>query len=221
LSEQEEENVVLASSFSDQIQPWFNRMSPDPDVDSRDAAPGSPLGFLGLISTTMQNWMDRSTVPVPGYRDRIADIYLDERVEGGMNLNMSPDVVARLSQRGSIVGEKLCARYTDQEVTPLNWRGHRWARFLSTMAGTEEWLLDFLEAYELDRARGGDSIAGMLRGEREAIPAYRPGSQSWLTECGAATDQLLELARAWQSRGRFFGESAPKPAPELRLRAQR
>jgi len=40
--------------------------------------------------------MDNTQLQVPGYRDRVVHVYVDKD-EGGLNLNMPPQYVKRLS----------------------------------------------------------------------------------------------------------------------------
>ncbi|WP_328993953.1 patatin-like phospholipase family protein [Kribbella sp. NBC_01245] len=107
--------------------------------------------FLWTIMRTMQNWVDNTQTRVPGYRDRIVHIsHTDE--EGGMNLAMPSETLARLSERGRCAGERLWAYYTtppgeplpveelerlDQaESTPraVSWENHRWIRLRTSLA---------------------------------------------------------------------------------------
>jgi hypothetical protein len=55
--------------------------------------------FFTQILNAARNWRDNMQAELPGYRDRVCQIRLTE-TEGGLNLNMSADVVKRLVERG-------------------------------------------------------------------------------------------------------------------------
>jgi len=71
---------------------------------------------------------------VPGYRDRIAHIYLDSE-QGGLNLNMPQLTVTPIADYGEQAAEKLIARFsygTDgSQPTVMTWQNHRWIRYRS------------------------------------------------------------------------------------------
>ncbi|HWC19567.1 MAG TPA: patatin-like phospholipase family protein [Terriglobales bacterium] len=57
------------------------------------------LGFFAAIVDTMQNWRDNIQAIAAGYRDRIVHISLRPN-EGGLNLNMPPELITSLGNRG-------------------------------------------------------------------------------------------------------------------------
>jgi hypothetical protein len=60
---------------------------------------GSPLkdflGFAGAVFRSAQVWHDNGFLRLPGYRDRVVEIWLKPD-EGGMNLAMSKETIERL-----------------------------------------------------------------------------------------------------------------------------
>lgn len=56
-------------------------------------------GFISAIINTMQNWNDNTVRLMPGFRDRVARVRLEDG-EGGMNLNMEPHIIEDLVERG-------------------------------------------------------------------------------------------------------------------------
>jgi predicted acylesterase/phospholipase RssA len=107
--------------------------------------------FLWTIVRTMQNWVDNTQTRVPGYRDRIVHIAHSDK-EGGLNLGMPPETLARLTERGRCAGERLWAYYTTPPGEPLpveelerldqaesttrvvSWENHRWIRLRTSLA---------------------------------------------------------------------------------------
>ncbi len=56
----------------------------------------SIMSFLFSIVNSARNWVDSLQAMVPGYRDRIAHIFLDAN-EGGLNLTMPIEVVTKVA----------------------------------------------------------------------------------------------------------------------------
>jgi predicted acylesterase/phospholipase RssA len=102
-------------------------------IDNFDQGTSSErlVGFFGAIVNTMQNWRDNIQAIAAGYRDRIVHISLMAG-EGGLNLNMKPDLISHLSNRGRIAGELLC-KYFDFD-------SHYYARYRITMCGIQDHL---------------------------------------------------------------------------------
>ena len=73
---------------------------------------GSIAAFLGAIGSTMQSWRDQLQLSMPGFRDRIVHISHSE-AEGGLNLNMPPDVIATLAESGSDAARALVATFAE------------------------------------------------------------------------------------------------------------
>lgn len=84
-------------------------------------------GFLGAILDTARNWQDSLQTVMPGYRERIVHVALTGE-EGGLNLEMDPRVVKRLTDLGQIAGSEL----RDFEL-----REHQWRRLLATYSALE------------------------------------------------------------------------------------
>jgi predicted acylesterase/phospholipase RssA len=96
-------------------------------------------GFLGSILDTMQEWRDNLQSVLPGFRDRIVHIALDEH-EGGMNLNMPSNVVEALAAYGRAAGERICQEF--------DWPTHRWVRFLVSMNKLQSTLASMKQRYD-------------------------------------------------------------------------
>jgi predicted acylesterase/phospholipase RssA len=75
------------------------------------AEPISRLGgFLSAIVATMQNWNDNALSRMPGVRDRIARVRLQDH-EGGMNLNMEDAIIDAVAERGLEAAVELLELY--------------------------------------------------------------------------------------------------------------
>jgi hypothetical protein len=175
-------------------------------------------GLFAAIFDAAQNWLDNLQTFVPGFRDRIVHVYLDPR-EGGLNLNMPPEVVTALSDYGRQAAQKLIEHFVegkeDGETTPMTWDNHRWIRYRSTMALLETFLTDFSQS--IDHPEPGDRTYADLIQRHQDDP---PDSYRLTLEQRAAapelTDQVHELGD--QMSDRVMEGGAPKPTPALRIR---
>jgi hypothetical protein len=179
--------------------------------------------FLETILETMQNWTDNTQLKIPGYRDRIAHVLLEDE-EGGLNLNMTGDAIRRLSTRGRIAGEMLQRRFTGKEPgIPLDWDNHRWVRYRSTMTLLERYLHDIGRVYDSPALPGERSYAQLVaRPAGSPPPSYRWDSgdgksrqEEFAASMGA---ELMTLLRKWDSFGESFIDNTPKPIPILQSR---
>lgn len=137
---QECDNIWMPHDNRGGITEWWSR-------PSRSQGIGGVVGFLLGIVDTMQNWIDNQQTRVPGFRDRIVHIYHNGD-EGGMNLDMPPDTLERLSERGRCAGDRLVEYYTTEaEGRTVSWENHRWIRMRTTLALLEEATQSITAAY--------------------------------------------------------------------------
>jgi len=216
-SRAEADNVFMPSTNRDGILERWQRFDRDPHggavADSARLA-----GFFGAIFDAMQNWHDNTYLPAPGYRDRIAHVCQADD-EGGMNLEMPPDVIAALAERGRAAGQKLCALYAPPSPPApdaLSWDNHRWVRYRSTLAVLAEFLQAFRAGVECPEPGDRPMVELIRRGPDDPPNGYRwaPGGQQQTAE--EATARLVECARGL-AEGADVAAGAPRPAPVLRI----
>ncbi|HYH06341.1 MAG TPA: patatin-like phospholipase family protein [Thermoanaerobaculia bacterium] len=171
----------------------------------------SLVQFLGAIVTTMQNWRDNMLLRLPGQRDRIAHVLL-EGDEGGLNLAMQEEMIARIAAKGASAAAVLRERYSDTPPpdAKLTWRNHKWVRFLALMPAIEEVLASWAEAFG-DRT-APPSYDDLLSG---AVPL--PGYRNNTARMHATALALLRHVRQ-DYEGRPFGSVRKRPRPEPLLR---
>jgi len=108
-------------------------------------------GFLMAIANAMQNWNDNTQTVLPGYRDRIVTVFLDTD-EGGLNLDMPPDILERLRARGAAAGTLIASHFEAPSLLGpdigMNWENHRWLRLRSTMGALKDYLAHFTLAMD-------------------------------------------------------------------------
>lgn len=160
--------------------------------------------FVAALLKAIQSWADNMQTHMPGYRDRIATVTHTSE-EGGLNLDMDPQTVARLSERGQYAGAMAQQRF-DLE-------NHRWVRYRS--------FIHVLEAF----------VRGAADNYREqttsrpyaALAADPPSYTDWPQSDGALlTESILNLADQFAEvearRNRTFAAGAPSPSPTLQAR---
>jgi len=180
---------------------------------------GGLAAFGGAILDSARGWVDESLLVMPGYRDRVVTVYYDER-EGGLNLNMPPEVVAGLSARGRAGADKLVARFagpTPGVAPAVGWENQRWVRFRTATNGLAQWIASFRGGYltDLPGATPYRELAGP--GASAALPSYglTVGRRDAVN---ARTGALLGLADNWATPpADAFTANPPAPVPVLRL----
>ncbi len=184
-----------------------------------------PLGFLGEVLNTMQNWSDNSMTRALGVRDRICTIRLGEG-EGGLNLDMSADTVRGLVPRGTAAGKNLAWMLrgeppagVDDDKTPAlraQWVRHRWTRLRSSALGLDQHLDDLetgWSSYEVV-AQAGPEASAMTYPDlvsEVGTLGYLPYASDWTdTATGhlrRAVDSAIDVP---------FGDSSTKSPPPFR-----
>ncbi len=151
--------------------------------------------FFGSLVDTMQEWQDNLQSTLPGYRERIVHVRLDAE-EGGLNLDMDPEVIARLVEMGTQAGTKLNAEF--------NWDAHRWTRGLSSMEQVQE-TLAWLDTATLEFVAA-----------RDVGSTPYPQSEAWLKHATATLESWRQVAAA-ETAGRMAKSGKfPNPKPKLR-----
>jgi hypothetical protein len=159
-------------------------------------------GFFAAILDTMEYWSDDAQSSLPGYRDRIVEVHLRPD-EGGMNLEMSADVVAVVAEKGRQAAEALAHFDFDQ---------HRWTRYLTSMGRMQD-------AVKLMDDRYGPSKAGAHDGVRDLIDRADGFAQyrrppDWSALARDRTEALLRFAIVPEPD---FLKDGPEPVPILRI----
>jgi hypothetical protein len=158
-------------------------------------------GFVGGLVNSIQAFLDNMQARAPGFRDRIARIHLDSE-EGGLNLAMPADVLARLGARGEAAGNKIIERFV--EAKPSGWENHRWVR-LRLLLGQLDPLLRHLA-----KQMNGATLPAQP-------PSYRwKAGQHQLAERLVA--DLVNVGNRLATSSIDLEEGAPRPFSELRGR---
>ena len=184
------------------------------------------FGFFGALINTLQNWTDNMQTRLPGYRDRIAHVRLNDETEGGLNLNMPQELIIELGERGELAARLLMEHFTlPADKIELSWDNHRWVRYRSMMGLLEEMLREIEVAIKnpLPGDRSYEEL--ILREFDEAPNSFDWENKRQRTFAHKATFELMDLIAKWQSLRTndpcaTFTTGTPRPQPELRVKPQ-
>jgi len=178
--------------------------------------------FLMAIVDTMRTWQDSTLRTLPANRSRTVGIRLSDN-EGGLNLNMPPQIVADLTGRGDLAGRKLVSRFSAEHG---GWLRHGWIRYRTAAAELSGWLASFHQVYGNRMPPRLDYPATILDSYEgstgpNAAPSYLWRSAPVADRNGAATQRLDDLAASWDpsaSEAPDFVDGQPIPKASLRTR---
>ena len=116
-SDNQRANTGMVGTEEEEIEDWWYRL---PDRTSLPWRDRRLFEFVAGIVRTMQNRIDEAQMRVPGYRDRVAHVYL-RKDQGGMNLAMDKKMIKALTKRGRWAAERLRLRL-HQRSGVIGWR---------------------------------------------------------------------------------------------------
>ena len=211
-STDEEQNVYLPATSGGGLLEWWYRFPTKPGLTQ-------VFAFAGAIVRTMQNRVDEAQMRVPGYRDRVAHVSLSEK-EGGLNLDMPPAVLGRLTTRGLFAGRKLIGRFAEPPATPnhLSWDSHRWTRYRLALTALAEFVQRFERVYSSTPEAGDRTYAELsARGDTEPPSAYRWRPQAQRQLGTKFTEAVVAAAEVTAEQPDLLAEGSPRPKPEARI----
>jgi Patatin-like phospholipase len=212
-STDEEENVYLPATSGGGLLEWWYRFPTKQGL-------AQVFSFVGAIVRTMQNRVDEAQMRVPGYRDRVAHVSLSPK-EGGLNLDMPPSVLGRLTTRGLFAGRKLIRRFAEPPADPrdLSWDSHRWTRYRSTLTALAEFVQRFQLVYTSAPEVPGDRTYTQLsaRGANDPPAAYRWKSAPQRQLGETFTERIDDAAQTTAGQPDLLADGSPQPKPEARV----
>jgi hypothetical protein len=167
---------------------------------------GGVFAFVAAIVTTMQTWFDETQVVTPGFRDRIAHVS-HTKGEGGLDLEMRPEVIGALADRGAAAGVLLRESFS--------WPNHVWVRFRTLANVLQRFVGPAWRAYAPGTARRGELLA--LVDAHTGAGSYRM-TASQAEAARTALAHLDRLALGVDDTAGDLRAGAPRPTPELRVR---
>lgn len=184
-------------------QGWQRRYSA---IESTSAL-GEVAAFVFAIIGTMQNWRDLMQSRAPGHRDRIVRIPLTEE-EGGMNLNMPPEVIDRIAIKGTKAGDML--------VRKFNFNNHWWVRWRNVASAMERFTIGFSKAAAPPLSDSYAKAHSTARTGEPRAPSYRfTGPQQ--AQAQARFSRMEQEGMLWEDTKPGLTKGAPNPLPHLRI----
>jgi predicted acylesterase/phospholipase RssA len=174
---------------------------------------GSVVKFLASIVTTMQDWRDQLQLAMPGFRDRIVHVSHTKH-EGGLNLNMDPDVIRVLGDSGAEAATALINAFAGSrgEAHDNAWNNHQRVRVRIALAVLQKQL---------------DAIARSLDGQvnptyEEIVlnpdpPSYEFARREDASRAAELFHRLKNLGLELRGVNVDLSKNAPRPTPELRI----
>jgi hypothetical protein len=163
--------------------------------------------FLTRLGDVARNWRDNLQSVLPGYRERIVHVHLKPD-EGGLNLDMPPELIRRLTEIGSEAGALVTG-------PTFNMDEHRWRRFLIAMADIEQVLDELAQSYEHSSLPGGTFGEFLERFGYHG--SYPPKDEAWKEETLRRAKELVGLGERWREKPTVRSGRIPKPDSDLRI----
>lgn len=211
--------VVMLSSRSTELLQRFN------DFEGG----GGVGGFVSAAFEASRNWSDTELMNMPGYRERIVHVVL-EASEGGLNLDMPPDVIANIASKGQMAG----ARIRQQFGEGSEWDDYRWVRYRSFMASLEGVAKKFHQRWanpvgaSSARVFGGTHFAELVKMSERRVEPF-PWAAGQFKDAGAATEEFVRFGDRFNPPGGLASDifdrtgeptgagQSPRPKPRLKM----
>ncbi len=175
------------------------------------------LNFAGAIFGTAQNYRDTMQANLPSYRERIVQVRLDTS-EGGLNLTMPQDIIAKVMTKGKEAGAKFC------DTDEFNFDHHVWVRFLVLMAQLEQNIVGMKTTLNRpDFEQWLEQQHLMATDPQSRYPYWEGKDKQWCDETIKRVEALRILIDSWNidpledGQPCFFNKDAPAPQPVLRV----
>lgn len=168
-------------------------------------------GFAMALLNAAKDWQDQLRTVLPGYRERVAHVYLKSD-EGGLNLNMPPERIETLLNLGLRAGHLMTATKPgdnataqlvaqDQDRYPFDFDDHRWRRFLSAYEALEEALRQALVDWQTQISWGEtgepDTYRDFIEKYLNNPASYGGSSLTARQQAFKRIDELMNHVKGW------------------------
>jgi deferrochelatase/peroxidase EfeB/predicted acylesterase/phospholipase RssA len=185
---------------------------------------GRLAGFLVSLWLAAWRWNDTTMMRMPGVRDRVVRIFLEES-EGGVNVKMSKQAIDALTEKyGRPAAAAFLRKFAD-DGSP-GWPEHRWVRFNRLLIALRQQIEGVKFAADLDRYTQplsaqieGSCNTAPLRGSARGcpLPSEQPLDCSQARELEVLLAALSDLEESFHKAGDYSPYVAV-PRPSLRVR---
>jgi predicted acylesterase/phospholipase RssA len=177
---------------------------------------GRLAGFLVSLWLAAWHWNDTTMMRMPGVRDRVVRIFLEEG-EGGVNIKMSKQAIDALTQRyGKPAAQAFLRKFAD-DGSP-GWPEHRWVRFNRLLIALRQQIEGFKFAADLDRYT--QPLGAQIVESRKTAPlrgSAQPLGHDQARELEVLLAALSELETSFHKAGDYRPYVA-MPRPSMRVR---
>jgi deferrochelatase/peroxidase EfeB/predicted acylesterase/phospholipase RssA len=188
----------------------------DRRIDNEKTSAATRLAsFLFALWNATWRWNDATTARMPGVRDRVVRVLLEEN-EGGVNIAMSAQQIRALADN---YGYPAALALLEKFVTGRGWDEHRWVRFNTLLVALRERIEALAVTAELDRH--AMPLSAQITAATRQPPLDEPGAKPLRPE---QERELRLLLRALKRLEASFGAAGnhepyvPEPKPVLRVR---
>lgn len=154
--------------------------------------------FALSILNAAKDWQDNIQASLPGYRERIVRVALNEH-EGGLNLSMSPETTKQLMAYGASAGDKFLT---------FNFEEHRWRRTLASYHALD----GFGTSISLSWPQVRENVIGYIASAK----SYRKAAPWAAHSLAAGFDSWISAHEKLSRRTPALTAAFPKPFMELR-----
>jgi predicted acylesterase/phospholipase RssA len=191
---------------------------PDVYLPRADALPISQwqklegvVAFLSAILGTGLGWHQILQTRLPSYRDRVVQIRLSE-AEGGLHLNMPPEVIKTIVDKGGQAGDLL---NPGNDLKKFNFEYHKWVRFRVLMAKLEE---NFKNIEEIVLSSALENLLDEQASAYNKNPYPFGKDSNWCTQAKVRIKELRNPLEDWKRAGYpFFQDDLLKPDTVLQV----
>jgi deferrochelatase/peroxidase EfeB/predicted acylesterase/phospholipase RssA len=199
--------------------PTWHRQGRGDLRSTRDPELGSPLAklgnFLSCLWLATWRWNDMTQMRMPGVRDRVVRVFLEER-EGGINLRISPQEILGLARK---YGKPAAEAFLKKFVDGPGWDEHRWVRVNSLLVALRDRV--HLLKYAIAQRHQATPLREQIRAAESRAPLTGPGEKVIEANQAFELQRLIAALEALEQAYVDAGDTEPyipNPRPSLRMR---
>lgn len=169
------------------------------DIDRTPILPvGGLLDFVSAILSTARNWQDTLQSQLHGYSERIVEIRLDDKKEGGLNLDMDDEIIGTLTRLGKDAGGAIRQNFDFNE--------HRWRRAATALPTLAQSLKKLHERYNAGPGLELNDLDADVMDYATILSSYQP--TAFVDRPMVTRDRL----KAFAEKAAAIGAKIPKEA---------
>ncbi len=206
---------------------WDRFGDEESPIDPKEKVPPASrlVGFLLSIVWSAKDWKDKTSMRMPGVRDRVVHVAMDKKKgEGGLNLRLTGEEILKYASRyGLPAGRALVGKFIGSgpgDSPAQAWNEHRWVRFNTLLVALRERIEGIREAADLTAY--AKPLAQQIVDAKQTPPLSEAYDQCVLTATQA--EALLEALDALKDLEAKLARTAapqpytPLPTPTMHLR---